>query len=716
MLYLKITIFKNGGIILKKNYGKGKKSYVIVSKGKRYSQPKSFSQSVKDFVLTKEYQQELYDRKASNLKNVKQDMKSGIHSVNVKIENSNSESASKSQSGIKKFFKAVVCISFIFALGLAAFFIPYLTTAYESYEKGFDTTKINIESVPHIYDKDGNLISVMYGYYDNGNEDFVPTYSSVYTELTDLPEYVGDAFTAIEDETFYDNSGISVTRLLYATFNYLTKGDSSFGGSTITQQLVKVSTGDDARSPSRKAREIGSALYLTDKWSKDKILASYINLVYYGNGAYGIYEASMTYFNTEPQNLNIAQTAVLAAIPNSPENLNPYAGESNKTRLMNRQKLVLNKMLELNMITEEEYTEAKNFNVEFSNGYDKIIKNNPAISPYLNIAFTEAVDIVKAHCECDSQEAINKIINGNTKIYLNMDTYMQNKAYEIATTNYTSDPEFELGGVMTSKSGEVLAIISSRTNSQVDHAYAMTRQTGSAIKPMSVYSPAYDLGIIEPDTYLNDKPVSIKSSSGTWKVTNADNRFRGRLTANSAIAYSLNTTAVLTLEQVTLNKSLEYVNSFGITSIDENDLYYPALGLGGLTYGVSPYEMAQAYNVFNNDGVFRSISTINRIEIDGETITKDRNEHQVISKEANDKMKTSLKCVAEYGTGRRASLDFTTTYLKTGTTNEVKDVWTCGFTDDVTTCIWGGYDIPKKVPFGNVNTAWKQLMEAYYIR
>lgn len=699
---------------MKKNYVKEKKSYSIVSPGKHFDQKKTFRQRFEEFALTEEYQRELHEKKANSLNDVK---RTDTHySNNAKKENSNITPTPKSQSNVKKVFKGFGCAILVIIICLALFFIPYLTIAFSSYEKGIDTSRIDIDSVPHIYDKDGKLISVMYGYYDNEQEGFVPTYSSVYTDLTSLPSYIGDAFTAIEDETFYENSGISINRLLHATFNYITQGDSSFGGSTITQQLVKVSTGDDAHSASRKAREIGSALYLTDNWSKDKILASYINLVYYGNGAYGIHEAAITYFDTEPKNLNIAQSAILASLPNSPEALNPYAGEANKTRLMNRQRLVLNKMLELNLITDDEYTEAINFNIEFKNGAQKIAKNNPAINPYLNIAFTEAVEIVKAKKNCDNKEAMDAILNGKTKIYLNMDSYMQNKAYELATTNYTDYPDFELGGVMTSKSGEVLAIISSRTNSQVDHAYHMTRQTGSAIKPISVYSPAYDLGIIEPNSYLNDKPVSIKSSSGIWEVSNADNRYRGQLTVNNAIAYSLNTTAVLTLEKVTLKKSLEYVESFGITSVGKNDLYYPALALGGFTYGVSPYEMAQAYNVFNNDGVYRSISTINRIEINGETLTKDRNEHQVISKAANDKMKTSLKCVADYGTGKKASLNFTTTYLKTGTTNDVKDVWTCGFTDDVTTCIWGGYDIPKSVSFYNVNTVWKQLMESYYIR
>lgn len=584
-------------------------------------------------------------------------------------------------------------------------------------KNGFDTSRIDVEKVPHIYDRNGNLIAIMYGYYDNKKENFIPTYSSVYTDITSLPKYVSDTFIAIEDETFYDNSGISINRLLYATFNYILKGDSSFGGSTITQQLIKVTSGDSSHSPSRKAREIGSALYITDNWSKTKILGSYMNLVYYGNNAYGIYEASKTYFNIEPQNLNIAQSAILASIPNSPENLNPYGSDANKTKLFNRQRLVLKKMLELNLITENEYTEAINFNVEFSNGSSSIIKNNLAISPYLNVAFSQAIDVVKEHSSCSNSEAIDLILNNNTKIYLNLDMDLQNKSYEIAKSNYTDYPDLELGGVITSKSGEVLAIIGSRTDSQLNHAYNIKRQTGSAIKPLSVYGPAYDMGILTPTSYVVDEPVSVTISSKTWNVTNASNTFKGTVTTNDAIAFSLNTVAVTTLEEVGLIKSYEYLQKFGITSIDKkNDMYYPCLALGGLTKGVSPYEMTQAYNALSNDGTFRNISTINHIDIQGKTITKEKNEHQVISKEAADMLKISLNAAARYGTGKTANLNNVKTYLKTGTTNNVKDIWTCGFTDDITTCLWAGYDTPEKIQIYNVNTVWKQLVEYYYSR
>lgn len=691
---------------MKKNYGKRRKSYngaAHATAKKSVDKKMTIKEKVDHFMYTEDY---LASR---DFKVNKQD----INTDNLKS-TSKILPASKKSTGISV-LKIIFLLILAIIVCLAIFFVPYISKAFKSYEKGFDTARIDVESVPHIYDKSGKLVNIMYGYYDSGEENFVPTYSSVYTNINSLPKYVGDAFTAIEDETFYDNSGISINRLLYATFNYLVKGDSSFGGSTITQQLVKVSTGDDAHSPSRKAREIGSALYLTDNWSKAKILGSYINLVYYGNGAYGIYEASMTYFNTEPQNLNIAQAAILASIPNSPDSLNPYSSDSSKTRLMNRQKLVLKKMLELNLITDKEYSEALTFNIEFSNGSSRITKNNPAIKPYLDIAFSQAIDIVKENYNCSNSEAIDILLNGKTKVYLNLDLNLQNKAYEIAKSSFPNYPDIELGGVLTNKSGEVLAVISSRKDSQLNHAYNITRQTGSAIKPLSVYGPAYDMGILTPTSYVDDVPISVTTSSGTWNVTNASNTFRGRMTANEAIAYSLNTVAVTTLERVGIANSYEYLKSFGITSIDsKNDMYYPALALGGLTNGISPYEMTQAYNALSNDGLYRNISTINHIEIDGKTITKKTNEHQVISSDAAIKIKTSLNCVARYGTGRSANLSNTTTYLKTGTTNDVKDVWTCGFTDDATLCIWGGYDTPAKLPVYNVNTVWKELMQYYY--
>ena len=594
--------------------------------------------------------------------------------------------------------------------------MPYIKKATEAYEAGINTTRIDVDRVPHIYDRNGKQICVMYGYYDTGDKNFEPTYSSVYTPINQMPSYVSNAFTAIEDETFYGNSGISLNRLLYATFNYVINGDSSFGGSTITQQLVKVATGEDEHSATRKAQEIGSAMYLTDHWTKEKILGGYINLVYYGNGAYGIYEAALTYFNVEPKDLNIAQSAILASLPNAPDGLNPYGNDAKKEKLFHRQKLVLKKMLELNLITQEEYDEAINFNIEFSNGSDRIVKNDPAISQYLKVAFKEIKEIVKTQYKCSDSEAIDIILNGGANITLNIDVDFQRKAYEIAKKRYEDYDGLELGGVITTKSGEVISIITTSNNSQIDHAYGMVRQTGSAIKPITVYGPAFDMGLVTPGTQVVDSQVTVTTpDKKVWNVQNAYRYYRGQISIQDAVAYSTNTIAVDTLKDVTITKSFEYAKSFGITSLTDSDLYYPCLALGGFTHGISPFELTQAYNTFNNDGVFRSISTVKAIKIGEKVFTKDKNEHQVISPEASSMIKQCLKAVGDYGTGKPAKLDSVPCYIKTGTSSNNYDVWNCGFTDDLTFCLWNGYDRNQEIDnYQLVKTTWKAIMEAYY--
>lgn len=594
--------------------------------------------------------------------------------------------------------------------------MPYIKKATESYENGLNTTRIDVARVPHIYDRNGKLICVMYGYYDNGEESFAPTYSSVYTPINEMPDYVSNAFTAIEDETFYGNSGISLNRLLYATFNYVVKGDSSFGGSTITQQLVKVATDEKEHSASRKAQEIGSAMYLTDHWSKEKILGGYINLVYYGNGAYGIHEASLTYFNIEPKDLNIAQSAILAALPNSPDGLNPYGSDAKKEKLLNRQRLVLNKMLELNLISKEQYDEAVAFNIEFSNGSNRIIKNDPAISQYLKVAFKEIKEIVKEQYSCSDTEAIDIILNGGANITLNLDIDFQRKAVEVAKECYKEYEGLELGGVITTKSGEVITIITTSNNSQIDHAYSMVRQTGSAIKPITVYGPAFDIGLVTPYSQVVDSQVTVTTpDKKVWNVLNSYRYYKGQISIQDAVAFSTNTIAVDTLKDVTITRAFEYAKSFGITSLTDDDLYYPCLALGGFTHGVSPFELTQAYNVLSNDGVFRTISTVKSIKIGEKVFSKNRNEHQVISANASNMIKQCMKAVGDYGTGKVAKLNSIPCYIKTGTSSNNYDVWNCGFTNDLTFCLWNGYDMNEEIEnYQLVKTTWKAIMESYY--
>lgn len=611
-------------------------------------------------------------------------------------------------------FFGVVAIIFllviIVAMVVLILFHSYLETALDSYRVGVNTSRIDYNSVPYMYDQDGNLINMYYGYHEEENDDFVPTYSSYYTKLEEVPDYVYSAFVAIEDETFYDNYGFSPKRLLGAIMAYELKGDSSYGASTITQQLVKIATGDNSHSPDRKAREIGAAIYLTEHWKKDQILESYINIAYYGDDSYGIYEASMNYFGKEPKYLTVAEAATLAAMLNKPEGNCPYNGEAATDRLMKRKDLVLDKMLELGFITQDEFNEATSYQLSF------VGKNfeyrDKAIDQYIPLAMKEAKQIIMDYYGLEStDEAFEMILDGNTKIYTNLDPELQREAYDILKNTY--DDDIEMGFVLTTKDGEVPVAITSKNDNGIDHVYSMTRQTGSSIKPLAVYGPAFDLNLATPDSIEVDQPIII----GDWQVHNYTNRYIGAITVRDAVAYSYNTIAVKLLQDVGIYTSMDYLKRLGVTSLTDNDAYYPALALGGLSKGISPFEMCQAYNAINNDGVYSKISFISKIEINGITILPQKNAERVFSEEANDMLKDCLKSVVNYGTAKRAAMENHTVYAKTGTTTNSTDYWTCGFTDDATAVIWAGYDTPKTIeiiPSGMLSEIWKELMEAFY--
>lgn len=619
----------------------------------------------------------------------------------------------KRHRGISTFFKIIGFIIFmIVIIGIIAIitFHSYLEIAIESYNKGVDTTRIDSDLVPRMYDNKGNQIQMYYGYYDEDSDDFTPTYSSEYVKLDDLPSYVYNAFVAIEDETFYNNYGFSPKRLLAAVISYKLKGDSSFGASTITQQLVKLTTGDTSHSPERKSREIGAAISLNENWNKKKILESYINIAYYGDNCYGITEASKNYFGKEPKDLYITEAATLAALLNKPNGNCPYNGEKARNELMHRTKLVLNKMLELNFISQKEYDDALFYELTFmSEDYQY---KDMATNQYISLAMKETLKVITDYYGLDStDEATQMILSGNTKIFTNLDSTLQHKSYDMINNSYPDD--VELGYILTTKNGKVLSAITSQTGSNIDHVYTMTRQTGSVIKPLSVYGPAFDLNLVDTYSVEVDEPVFV----GDWQVTNHDNTYSDAMYIKDAVAFSNNVIAVKVLDKVGLNTSVSYLKKLGISTITDEDVFYPALALGGLSKGISPFEMCQAYNAINNDGVFSKISFISKIEINGITIYPDNDRNRVFSPYANSMLKECLRAVTEYGTAIRANIPNHTVYSKTGTTNDKVDYWTCGFTDEVTAVIWAGYDNPRtivSIPQGEISEVWKKLVELYY--
>ena len=567
------------------------------------------------------------------------------------------------------------------------------------YKEGVDISDIKLNSISHIYDGKGKEISVIY------NKE-----TRVYTKISNLPKYVYNSFVAIEDKRFYEHSGFDMRRFTGAVINYLFNQNlvNHGGASTITQQLVKNITGDDEETPKRKMREIARARYLENNMSKEEILENYINFIYFGQGAYGIDAASLVFFGKKASGLTVAESAVIAAMPYSPEGNNPYSGDSAKKRLLDRQKIVLKEMSDQGYISKSEYDKALKQTIVFKTNTDT------AVNQYIRLAIKEAKEmLISSGLRDDEVEIEKSILSGNIQIYTNLNVDYQNKLYQ-TMKSYFSD-NIEASFVITTKEGKVISAISSRTNSQYDRVKTMTRQPGSTIKPLAVYSPAFDLGILTPNSIVNDSEVVIKSGNKTWSPKNWYSGYVGDCTVYNAIGQSINTIAVKTLQLVGISKSINYLKKFGITSLSKEDAVYP-LAIGGITNGVSPFEMARAYNVFNNDGIYKNISFIDKIIVDGKTLRVDEDEHKVISTKANDMIDSCLRYVAVSGSGRKANIPGLNVRVKTGTTDDTKDYWLCGYNDDITAALWVGYDTPKRINFtsSEVTTLWGKLVSNYY--
>lgn len=597
---------------------------------------------------------------------------------------------------MKKFFSGILLIIVLSSLIISTVIAIYMVGIYK---KGVDISNINFNNIPHIYDGNDKEISVIY---DNETR--------VYTKLSEVPEYVYDSFVAIEDKRFYKHYGFDIERFGSAVINYVCNKNivGHGGGSTITQQLVRNITGDNEDTPKRKMREIARAIYIEQNMSKEEILENYINFIYFGQGAYGINAASLIFFGKNPSQLSIAESAVLAAMPYAPEGNNPYSDDSAKERLLGRQKLVLSEMRKQGYISEIEYDKALEQEIIF-----KTVKDT-AVNQYIRLAINEAKEmLISSGLRSDDDEIEKNILNGNIQIYTNLNVDYQNNLYQIMKSYFDND--IESSCVVTTKDGKVVSAISSRTNSQYDRVKSMKRQPGSAMKPIAVYGPAFDLNIITPNSVITDSKITIKNGKNIWSPSNWYDGYRGDCTIYDAIGQSINTIAVKTLVLVEIPRSIEYLEKFGITSLTKSDAIYP-LAIGGITNGVSPFEMARAYNVFSNEGVYRNISFIDKIVVDGKTITVDEHEHTVISKDANEMMDDCLRYVATNGTGKKANLPNLDVRLKTGTTDDKKDFWVCGYNSDITASLWVGYDTPKAMDFssGDVSILWSKLVLQYY--
>ena len=418
--------------------------------------------------------------------------------------------------------------------------------------------------------------------------------------LSSMSPYLKNAYVAIEDERFYDHSGIDIKRTGGAILSYVTNfGSSSYGGSTITQQLVKNLTGDSNDSITRKTTEWWKAFQLETCLSKDEIIEGYLNIIYVGPNIYGVETASKYYFSKSAKDLTLEECAFLAGINNSPNSYNPFSDKDNSEKIKKRSKIVLSKMLELKYINESEYNTAVN-NIDKGLAFKKgEIKTNEAIYSYhTDSLIPEIIKDISDKYDISQTFATNYIEMAGLTIKSTQDSKIQKQTevefeknkYVLQSQNGNDSSQAAMV-IIDHKTGYVISCVGGlgeKTSSRpLNRATQTIRQTGSAIKPLSVLAPAIDKKIITASTIYDDTEKDFKDG---YHPTNY-NPSLGEVTVRRAVESSQNIPFVEIMEKIKPQTSIKYLEKMGITTLTKEDESL-VLSLGGLQKGISPLEMA----------------------------------------------------------------------------------------------------------------------------
>lgn len=578
------------------------------------------------------------------------------------------------------------------------------------------------------------LTSFVYINNENGDpEEYQRVYNlenRVWVDFQDIPQNMKNAIIAIEDKRFYDHKGIDIFRTSGAIINLL-KGTQSYGGSTLTQQLVKNITEDNQVSLTRKVREIFRSMELEERYSKDEILESYANVVNFGGGCRGVQAAANLYFKKNIQECSTAQCAAIAGITQNPTAYNPiYHPQNNKER----RELVLKEMLEQGMISEKEceeaFEESENMTFEDMSDAESKTKTANIHNWYIETLIRDITNDLCAKYNIGKSSAEDMIYTQGLKIYCAMDKKAQSIAESALKDESVmpKDKSLELGFTMMGFDGRILATLGSRKektgNLLYDRANVAKRQPGSTMKPIAAYAPIIDAGIYNYSSLIPDEPLHIDiDGSNTLKnwPENWYKSYKGRVTLEWAIEKSANAPAAQMVKLLTPHKSYEFLTKkLGITSLDSNDASsLAALATGGTHYGITPREMTAAFQIFGNGGKYNRPYTYFFVTDRNDKVILDNRDNiptQAISSSSATIMNRLLRnvIVGAEGTGRAANISNWNIVGKTGTTTDDHDSWFIGMSPYSVAGIWTGYDNPKRI--GETAAAiriWKHIMTKY---
>lgn len=542
-------------------------------------------------------------------------------------------------------------------------------------------------------------------FYDNKGNVIYTTLSverRVPVTFDKIPKHVQQAFIAIEDNRFYEHSGIDYRGTARALVSTLS-GREVQGGSTITQQLAKNAFLTQERTIVRKIKEAFIAKELEHKYTKDEILTMYLNQIYFGQGAYGIESASMYYFGKHVQNLSIAEAATLAAIPKSPNYFNPF---ENPQASKERKNLVIDQMYKYGMIDEAtaEAAKAQKLILRTANASN----NDPRF--YFFDMITQKVI---------SEVGADALYKGGLKIYTTLDADMQLAAEHALRflpdlyndSNKLTQPQVAIVAVDPT-TGQVKAMVGGRGQDKFNRATLAARQPGSAFKPF-VYLTAMENGFT-PASIIEDKEEEFWPG---WKPQNSDLKWHGKVSLRTALKRSLNVPTIKLAREVGVNKIITNAEKMGITTLVDSGKYNDtnlAMALGGLSKGVSPIEMASAYGVLATNGVYcHPYALIKIVDREGKVLYEQKSSSkQVVDAKAAYLTTNMLQDVLVSGTaggmgiGRPAA-------GKTGTTDTNIDAWFVGYTPNLSTAVWVGDDNNQSIHMygsGAPLSIWQDFM------
>ena len=540
--------------------------------------------------------------------------------------------------------------------------------------------------------------------------------------IDEMPQYLIDAFVSIEDKRFFEHHGVDIYRTLGAAANYFLHFGGKFGASTITQQLIKNVTGEDEVSIERKLQEIVWALKLEKNMTKNEILEMYLNVINLSDGCYGVGCAARRYFSKSVGELLLIECASIAAITNNPSYYNPITHPENNKE---RRDIIIKQMYEQGLINEDEYLE--NYGADLNLIPDDSVVRSVVHSWYVDMAIDDVIADLQSEAGMSRAEASALVFGGGLEIYIQIDTEIQKimEEYYENTANFVSGEGAQSAMIIIDKeNGDILGVVGAigekQGNRLQSYATDTLRPPGSTIKPLSIYAPALESGLITYASVYDDVPYDyIEGNNGSlspWPK-NANGIYHGLSTISYAMANSTNTIPIRILDELGLSHSFYFLRDYLHlddmieTAYDTSggfitDMDYAALALGQLNYGLSVRDVTAAYTIFADNGIYHAPRSYSLVKDSlGNVILKKGVVSERVISDGNAEIMTKLLSEVVFG-GTANDLTVKNKVAiaaKTGTTQDNKDRWCIAYTPSLVCGVWYGYEYPKEIPRAEKN-------------